>query len=35
MDLERLVLAVFVLFSRKVGSEDQNEVDKRCEQIAR
>ena len=35
MDLERLVLAVFVLFSRKVGSEDHNEVDKRCEKIAR
>ena len=35
MDLERLFLAVFFLFSRKVGSEDHNEVDKRCEEIAR
>ena len=35
MDLERLVLAVSVLFSRRVGSEDQTEVDRRCENIAR
>ena len=35
MDLEKLVLAVFVLFSRKVGSEDHSEVDRRCENIAR
>ena len=35
MDLERLALAVLVLFSRKVGSEDQSEVDRRCENIAR
>ena len=35
MDLEKLVLAVSVLFSRRVGSEDQAEVDRRCENIAR
>ena len=35
MDLEKLVLAVSVLFTRRVGSEDQIKVDRRCENIAR